>query len=75
MLLSFVCDQNAMTVASLVSALGLSHSTTVSCVERLCDVGMLACDVDPGSGEIHGDITPTPVGRAVTRRIHAATDA
>ena len=69
LILSFVCDQNAMSVAQLSGALGLSHHTVIDCLSRLIHAD-LAATGKPGKSSILTErISPTAAGRLLTRRI------
>jgi DNA-binding MarR family transcriptional regulator len=72
MVLSFVCDQNAMTVEQLSSALGLSRSSLSDCVQRLQTAGLAAYQDDADSADSSDTVIPTPAGRTITDRILSA---
>ncbi len=70
-ILSFVCDQGEMTIDRIVSALGLSRETAMSCVERLGDMDFVTFEIDEPTQKIKGSVSATAFGRAITQRIHS----
>ena len=69
MILSFVCDQNEMAIDQLMSALGLSRSTIMGCVERLQGAGLVYYSQVGETAEASEKVSPTPPGRTITQRI------
>jgi hypothetical protein len=74
MILSFVCDQGAMTVDRIKSVLGLSNESAMSCIARLRDIDLISFDIESATGLISSSITPTGIGRSVASRIHSKVD-
>ena len=73
MVLSFVCDQNKMTIDQLIGALGLSRSTVVGCAERLQTAGLARYHLVADTADSSDRVTPTPAGRTITDRILSET--
>lgn len=69
MLLSFVCDQNVMSIAQLSGALGLSYQTTIDCVSRLVQAELARAENPGQSWASATRIVPTGAGRILARRI------
>jgi DNA-binding MarR family transcriptional regulator len=69
MVLSFVCDQNEMTIDQLNRALGLSRSTVVGCVERLQTAGLARYHLVADTADSSDRVIPTSAGRTITDRI------
>jgi DNA-binding MarR family transcriptional regulator len=69
MILSFVCDQNELTVEQLMRVLGLSRTTIVGCVERLQSAGLIHYGQAGETAESSDQVAPTGAGRTITQRI------
>lgn len=69
MILSFVCDQNELTVEQLMRVLGLSRTTIVGCVERLQAAGLIRYGQAGETAESSDRVSPTGAGRTITHRI------
>jgi DNA-binding MarR family transcriptional regulator len=69
MILSFVCDQNELTVDQLTRVLGMSRSTIVHCVERLQGAGLIHYGQAGETAEASDRVAPTAPGRDITERI------
>ena len=69
MILSFICDQNTMSVGQLGDALGLSRHTMIDCVSRLIQAELANAELrdDPHMSTYR--VTPTGAGRILARRI------
>lgn len=70
-ILSFVCDQGTMTIDLIVSALGLSRESAMSCVERLRNMDFVTFNINEATGKIQDGVSATPYGKTVTQRIHS----
>lgn len=75
MILSFVCDQGAMSIDRIKSALGLSTEMTMHCLSRLLTVELVQFNIDVEAGLTSGVVYPTGLGQSVARRIHDAVPA
>lgn len=69
MILSLVCDQQAMSIAQLCSALGLSRLSVVDCVGRLIQAGLAEADIPSHPHTSTNRVIPTSSGRILARRI------
>ena len=69
MILSFVCDQNELTVEQLMRVLGLSRTTIIDCIERLQGAGLIDYGQAGETAEASGRVSPTAPGRTITERI------
>ena len=69
MILSFICDQNAMSVEQICSALGLSRHTTIDCVGRLMSAGLVDAAIVDEPHASTNRVVPTGAGRTLARRI------
>jgi DNA-binding MarR family transcriptional regulator len=72
MILSFVCDQNELTVDQLTRVLGLTRTTIVDCIERLQGAGLIHYAQAGETAEASDRVAPTAPGRTITERILAA---
>ena len=69
MILSFVCDQNELTVEQLMRVLGLSRTTIVGCVERLQSAGLIHYSQVGETAESSDQVSPICAGRTITQRV------
>lgn len=69
MVLSFICDQDAMSVGQLCSALGLSRHSTTDCVSRLIQAQLVTADLPDDPYVSTNRVTPTNAGKVLVRRI------
>lgn len=70
MVLSFVCDQNELTIDQLMRALGLSRHTILDCIERLLAAELVSGAETKEAHKSNSIIRATSIGRRVTRRVH-----
>jgi DNA-binding MarR family transcriptional regulator len=73
MVLSFICDQDEMTIDQLTRTLGLGRSTVVGCVERLQTAGLARYHLVAETADSSDRVIPTPAGRTITDRILSET--
>ena len=69
MLLSFVCDQDGLSVEQIISALGISMHTVADCVERLIDAGLAYYSDRDDGNDGATVVVPTAAGRTIARRV------
>ena len=69
MILSFICDQDTMSVSQLSSALGLSRHTVIDCVSRLIKAELANAEIPNDQRASTNRVTPTGAGRILARRI------
>jgi hypothetical protein len=69
MILSFICDQNAMSVEQICGALGLSRHSTIDCVGRLMNAGLIDAAIVDDAHASTNRVVPTGAGRTLARRI------
>ena len=69
MILSFICDQNTMSVGQLGDALGLSRHTMIDCVSRLIQAELANAELRDDPHMSTNRVTPTGAGRILARRI------
>jgi len=69
MVLSFICDQNAMSIAQLSGALGLTRLTTIDCVSRLIRANLAKADLTDAPQVSTNRVVPTAAGRELAHRI------
>ncbi len=69
MVLSFVCDQNELSINQLISALGLSRQSVVSCAVRLREAGLVIMRQSSSENCESERVSPTAQGRTLARRI------
>ena len=71
-ILSFVCDQGALSTEQISQILGLSMEKTRFCIERLIDADLIQYKDKNDDEEANGDhpISLTDTGRMVTLRVH-----
>jgi len=71
MILSFVCDQNELTVEQLMRVLGLGRRTIITCIERLQAAGLIHYSQAGETAESSDQVSPTAPGRTITERVLA----
>jgi DNA-binding MarR family transcriptional regulator len=73
-ILSFVCDQNELSVEQISSILSLSCAKTKACVCRLEGANLV--EYTNNDCDAHGNrsICPTPSGRSMALRVHHPED-
>lgn len=68
MVLSFICDQNGLSVEQLMSALRMGQHSINDCVERLAAAGLGSYENGDGAAT-PPQVVPTAAGRRLTRRV------
>ena len=69
MILSFICDQDTMSVGQLSSALGLSRHTVIDCTSRLIQAQLANAAIPDDPQMSTNRVAPTAAGRILARRI------
>ena len=69
MILSFICDQNSMSIGQLCSALGLSRSSMIDCVSRLIKAQLAEADLSQDPHVSTNRVAPTESGHTLVHRI------
>ena len=69
MVLSFICDQDTMSIGQLCSALGLSRHSTTDCVSRLIQAQLVTADLPDDPYVSTNRVTTTNAGNVLVRRI------
>ena len=69
MILSFICDQDTMSVGQLSSALGLSRHTVIDCVSRLLKAELANAEISDDPHMSTNRVAPTGAGRVLAYRV------
>ena len=69
-ILSFVCDQDALSLEQISGILSLSHAEADTCVGRLLNANLVQYSDDDNESDTNRPIHPTPGGRVMVSRVH-----
>lgn len=69
MLLSFVCDQDGLSIQQVMSALGISLHTVSDCVDRLSHAGLAGYRNLEGGPDRSTVVVPTAQGKTIAKRV------
>jgi DNA-binding MarR family transcriptional regulator len=72
-ILSFICDQQSMSIDQIGRVLGVDEETAQLCVDRLIKATLVQYGPAGDDSGSRQDVCPTDIGQAVTNHIHSET--
>jgi len=73
-ILSFICDQDELSVGQISGILNLSRAKTVECIDRLASADLVQYEGGETKPDDNHPICATPAGRLMILRIHSLQD-